>query len=1182
MSNNSNEIRYFEDGEQATASVLNRPIQDLEKQAQYMSKVEFYSHVNERREKYAGSGIISSKIPKYEDAGTRLTNISGSSLSVRNHEHAYSNVFGIDSSENSTSEKKALRFINVNGIKINYTNGSSDYQISTPAACTSLGLISGSTVPFDMKQGDFAILDNKDTITGDIHISGSWEKISNTEVKSETASGSHVYFQDLIPEVEYEITFNVESGQAGFYTYCGGWKGFGDTVLGENKLKFKVHRGCGYMSMSLGNPRANTVIKNISIKQVKSQVVVALVDTAKDSNTSTLEGRDPVSRQDLVFLETWHEDITEKDIVYPYGNVQYRGGNTDGLSGITEGTFNGADTYSLFGVWQEAGALVGKGYIWSSLSNEDKFKVAMNPINNIYKDGSKIIQVRYRIRVVKGLGNDWDTKDISSHNLSYDASYGASRVAVKGKESIIELDNKGDYCGWDSGSFSKKTDISFFTSYGPQEDMNIAIPIALVQRRNDGAYDPVHNPEGSGTFSDDKMWYETTDSHNSLVDCFNNKKNGSIGTPSGRPDGLFSNEISEKDIEDLRMSAHKVTDRKALLSDSLKYSLSNKLRGKETNYRFELLKEVKTTSVFSYNVGNNMCLNFSIETQKFSMIEVGRAPVLMLVGDNGSVYSIKRQNNITGHVYIPYTNSHTSYLYGFGSQEIAKKLNILFPIGTTLKLYITKDTSYTQNNTMTQCDIIGDPRKLKDRVKYTVVNGTSQTINLLKGDYVKNDDNKVYRSLIARENIDLDTDDYTIASNWIDLGSDLDKGGYPSTWLEKGINASPLIVDDFGNRILPIDTEIIGGKIKIRLSKKNSKNVLVTISKKDGTVIKGVYHGSNDDGTGNGYDGGAWVATNENWIYVTTGYESLGYSSEQEMLDLVIVQIYYNTKANNMVNSRNDYVLESADNVTISGDVTDTNNSQDFMGNFLLNKVIISQSDNTFGLKLKNLGLTNGKIGNAYGHIEHESAVERMGSIKLSPTVKRFVYLSSKNGKATMNIVFKEMKWSDKGTSYIYYDSGIINDLIDGSSKEYDINVSKDNGIKKFLEFFISGMDVINNLGVETKQASDGNWYSLPITESNLVYNNGTKQRIRIPFSEGQLLSLKITSLGKDQDDGDGFNIEQIRVIKADNGTVIGYNDGDIGDDDKIQITHNVATRLDDNGEEVLYGQKSIKLPYFV
>ena len=37
------------------------------------------------------------------------------------------------------------------------------------------------------------------------------------------------------------------------------------------------------------------------------------------------------------------------DFIYPLGNTQYVGGNTDGLTGIANGAFTGFETYSLFG-----------------------------------------------------------------------------------------------------------------------------------------------------------------------------------------------------------------------------------------------------------------------------------------------------------------------------------------------------------------------------------------------------------------------------------------------------------------------------------------------------------------------------------------------------------------------------------------------------------------------------------------------------------------------------------------------------------------------------------------------------------------------------------------------------------------------------------------------------------------
>ena len=98
----------------------------------------------------------------------------------------------------------------------------------------------------------------------------------------------------------------------------------------------------------------------------------------------------------------WHEDISEKNFVYPLGNVQYLGANTDGLTGIANGAFTGFEKYSLFGNWQTSSALIGKGYVWSTLTEAQKKAFISNAENNCYLDGDKIIQVRYRVRVQLG------------------------------------------------------------------------------------------------------------------------------------------------------------------------------------------------------------------------------------------------------------------------------------------------------------------------------------------------------------------------------------------------------------------------------------------------------------------------------------------------------------------------------------------------------------------------------------------------------------------------------------------------------------------------------------------------------------------------------------------------------------------------------------------------------------
>ena len=108
-----------------------------------------------------------------------------------------------------------------------------------------------------------------------------------------------------------------------------------------------------------------------------------------------------LTRTDLVQLIVFHEKVSDKDFVYPLGNIQYRGADTDNLSGISEGSFDGYTTYSLFGSYQSEGAVVGKGYVWSSLTDTEKQLFSSNPFNNLYMKGEDLYQVRYKINVIK-------------------------------------------------------------------------------------------------------------------------------------------------------------------------------------------------------------------------------------------------------------------------------------------------------------------------------------------------------------------------------------------------------------------------------------------------------------------------------------------------------------------------------------------------------------------------------------------------------------------------------------------------------------------------------------------------------------------------------------------------------------------------------------------------------------
>lgn len=279
---------------------------------------------------------------------------------------------------------------------------------------------------------------------------------------------------------------------------------------------------------------------------------------------------DAISRSDLTFFETWHEDVSEKDFVYPLGNVQYMRATGD-CGNTVAGSFAGYGTYSLFSdAWQADNALIGKGYVWSTLSDTNKKAFVANHENNCYLDGDKIIQVRYRCRVVMGCGDTWASVKPYESFLAYGTNSngaGSLMVSSKGKavtRSFEYTDNtlsnhwvRHTITDLVTGIFVNPVYQSDETYTGTQL---LILPIALVHRRNQGGYDATYNPNGSKAM---------TMTPTTIADCFTEANltvaTGYIGTSTPRPDGLFYDQVSIEDFKpankgaDLRNNSKKRT-----------------------------------------------------------------------------------------------------------------------------------------------------------------------------------------------------------------------------------------------------------------------------------------------------------------------------------------------------------------------------------------------------------------------------------------------------------------------------------------------------------------------------------------------------------------------------------------------------------------------------------------------
>lgn len=332
-----------------------------------------------------------------------------------------------------------------------------------------------------------------------------------------------------------------------------------------------------------------------------SGVVVQHADAATAFAAETATNKVILSRQDYVFIESWHELVADKDVHIPLGNVQY-GAPTDD-DGVSVSPLTGlgiGQGYSAFGEWDTA--TIGLGQTFSTMPNSRKQRVISNPDNNYYMSVGGLVQVRYRIRVVKGLGDNWG----GVHpNTSIALEYGSvSRIQAQATgTSTPAMTHTESYLGIDSTrtSIGEKGSGAFVArdsrTGGAYNGLAFALPVALVQRGNQCAYHPVYNVNGFRKFREDVAnsavnWYampstyavSTAECFRPAVDGVQGGFHGSSGEISdgatGRNDQYeFYDAIYAGQVHDLRLSANK-QDYNRLLEDGIHKAVAGETRGK--------------------------------------------------------------------------------------------------------------------------------------------------------------------------------------------------------------------------------------------------------------------------------------------------------------------------------------------------------------------------------------------------------------------------------------------------------------------------------------------------------------------------------------------------------------------------------------------------------------------------
>ena len=297
------------------------------------------------------------------------------------------------------------------------------------------------------------------------------------------------------------------------------------------------------------------------------------------------------SRKDLVFLETFHEAI--KNQVYYLGNTQLGGTNPYGISQSTRN-----DGYTRFGEWDTT--TTGNFSDWSTMTNAEKLKFIEDPDNNIYYDAEsdKFIQVRYRIRVIEGLGDQWGgVSPFIAGFLSYQtdfAKFGTilQRGQLTDPTDLVNLDAGGRYGHYinpsrtDDPNAVNSTYVGAFKASGlvpadgeiAYNGLAFALPIALVQRLNQGAFSLEYNSTGAATKGGK---YPEDYRPISTLDCFTGQSGGSIASATtGRSNQYeFYDAIYAGLVEDLRLPAAKL-DVDRLLRDKDVLASASEMRGK--------------------------------------------------------------------------------------------------------------------------------------------------------------------------------------------------------------------------------------------------------------------------------------------------------------------------------------------------------------------------------------------------------------------------------------------------------------------------------------------------------------------------------------------------------------------------------------------------------------------------
>lgn len=264
------------------------------------------------------------------------------------------------------------------------------------------------------------------------------------------------------------------------------------------------------------------------------------------------------SRKDLVGAKVQEEvDMDLYDVFFPNGSTQYGASTWNGIPLVDVTTLGVPQALCGFGEWDTT--TKGKGVKFSTLSDANKKKVLADPKNNIRYDAVKDKLVFSLIKAIsiEGVGDTWENPRLGK----YDSKAWLSSALDQ------DWSTTQDYQPVDGDAGRKDGTHSMF------------VPIALVQRFNQGLYSGEFNDMGCGCIGSGK--YLVNYRPKSRLECFTLAANGSISSgKTGRYDQYkYFDAIYAGLVVDLRLSSH-VQNESKLLVDSINKVFNGTMRGK--------------------------------------------------------------------------------------------------------------------------------------------------------------------------------------------------------------------------------------------------------------------------------------------------------------------------------------------------------------------------------------------------------------------------------------------------------------------------------------------------------------------------------------------------------------------------------------------------------------------------